>query len=187
MIFRGSVLMIGASTDAIYNRINVFKFPKQTYVAVVIRFLTGLVGIPCFFHAIKYIPMSQGSIILAVNPLISVILAYFFLSEVLHFRNIVLLIGAFLGVFITNLAKSENEHITTYEDKYFLGVILTLIALVFRSSAPVSIRQINLYLPSIFSPFYFSLGMFLNSVFTLLFLRDYLNFEYYDTRTVILF
>mmetsp|Transcript_16472 Transcript_16472/g.14379 ORF Transcript_16472/g.14379 Transcript_16472/m.14379 type:complete len:149 (-) Transcript_16472:355-801(-) len=141
MMFRGTICLIVGASEAFYKKVNVFKFPKQTYLSISLRTLTGVIGMPCYFYGLRYLPMSQATIILSINPLISAILSYFFLSEVLHMRDIICLLGAFIGIFITNTTKAENQNTENYSDKYFLGIVLCLIALCFRSTAPVTMRQ----------------------------------------------
>jgi len=142
---------------------------------------------PCFFFALKYLPMSKGAIILGIAPLIVSVVAYFLLNEVLHPREIVCLIGAFIGMFIVNATKAENKHANTYDDMYTTGVWLWFFALIFRSSAPISMRYMNKYWTHIYSPFYFSFGMFLAASIIMLFFRSWLNYEYYTISDITLF
>ena len=131
--------------------------------------------------------MSQCSVILSVNPLITLFLAYFLLSEVLHVGDILCLIGAFLGIAIVNITKAKNDSINTYEDKYMTGIYLCVFALIFRAMSPVAMRTLSTKVSSVFSPFYFSLGMFTNAAVIFLFFRDKLHFENYDNTVIFLF
>ena len=108
--------------EVLYSKTNIFKFPKQVIVPIMFRICTGAFGMPCFFFALKYLPMSKGAIILGIAPLIVSVVAYFLLNEVLHPREIVCLIGAFIGMFIVNATKAENKHANTYDDMYTTGV-----------------------------------------------------------------
>mmetsp|Transcript_9680 Transcript_9680/g.10946 ORF Transcript_9680/g.10946 Transcript_9680/m.10946 type:complete len:147 (+) Transcript_9680:29-469(+) len=142
---------------------------------------------PSFFIAIKYIPMSQANIVLSISPLITAVVAYFILSEILHIRNIIALVGAFVGVFFINISKAENKVHPMEEDKQTLGMILTFVCLTFHATVGISNRFLVKHVHTVYSPFYFSLGMFLCAFGLILFFRDNLNFEYYDRTTICLF
>mmetsp|Transcript_26229 Transcript_26229/g.23214 ORF Transcript_26229/g.23214 Transcript_26229/m.23214 type:complete len:206 (+) Transcript_26229:395-1012(+) len=141
---------------------------------------------PCFFIALKYLPTSQCHIILSTNPLLNAILAYFVLSEILRVRDIFFLIGAFIGVFIINTTKISNLNIDSYEDYSQFAIILCLISLCFRATAGVSMKQITNHVNSVYSPFYFSIGIFLNAIVLLVFFRDFLNIQFYDSQVILL-
>ncbi|CAI2374596.1 unnamed protein product [Moneuplotes crassus] len=187
ILFRGSILILFAGCDVLCRRVNVFRFPQEVYASVILRFFTGAIGMALYFYAIKFLPMSQGSVILCINPLISAVLAYLFLKEVLACRDILCLLGAFGGCVLVNISRIGEEGVSPSENHYFIGICLCFISLLFRSTTPVTVRQMSKYVHSIFSPFYFSLGMFCHAMFLLIFCRKHLHFEHYDTTTVLLF
>ncbi|CAI2376730.1 unnamed protein product [Moneuplotes crassus] len=122
-----------------------------------------------------------------MNPLITAILTYFILKETRICRDILYLIGTFGGIIVINLARIGEKGVSDSENNYLKGLLLTLVGLIFRSSAPVAIKHISKYVHSLCSPFYFSLRMFSHAVLLLIFCREYLYFEHYDLKTVLLF
>ncbi|CAI2373258.1 unnamed protein product [Moneuplotes crassus] len=187
LLFRGTILMFFATLETLYRKVNVFRVPREIYVSVIFRYLTGLVGMALYFYAIKYLPMSQSNVILSISPLITAILAYFLLSEILVGRDILCLIGAFGGAVVVNVSRIGEKGVSESENNYLKGILLIMVSIIFRSTAPVAIRQMSKYVSSIYSPFYFALGLFSHSVFLLTFCRSYLNYEYYNLKTIMLF
>ena len=131
--------------------------------------------------------MSQGNIVLSISPLLTAIFAYFLLSETLRLRNIIALVGAFVGVFFVNITKASNSTHSTEGDKHMIGMILWFTCLAFHSPVGVCNRSLAKYVHSVYSPFYFSVGMFLSAFILFFFFRSSLNFEHYDMTTIILF
>ncbi|CAI2373084.1 unnamed protein product [Moneuplotes crassus] len=184
--FRGGFLMLAGIIEAMYFGVNVTKIPRKITTTVIFRILTGAVGMPCFFIAIKYIPTSQGAIITSLNPLIGTILAFFFLSENFPKRNIIFLMSACLGVILINLTKPSSSTVSDNSSMYAIGFLLCLICLTFLSTGVVCSKRINQHVHSVYSPFYFSFGVFLNAVVTLIFFGDQLHFAEYKLRDVLL-
>ncbi|CAI2373173.1 unnamed protein product [Moneuplotes crassus] len=184
ILFRGFLSIISSGIEARYSRVNVFYIPKDIRVGVLLRFLTGMIGIPCFFIAMKYLPTSQCHITLNIYPLMNAILAYFVLSEVLHIRDIFLLFGAFIGAYAINSTESTRQGESPNKDEYKIGITLVLVALIFRSTALVAMRIISRSANSVYSPFYYALGMLTNAVTLLLFFRDHLHFQDYTIGVI---
>ncbi|CAI2373169.1 unnamed protein product [Moneuplotes crassus] len=184
--FRGGFLMFAGIIEAMYFGVNVTKIPREITISVILRTLTGAVGMPCFFIAIKYIPTSQGAIITSLNPLIGTILSFFFLAESFPKRNIIFLLSSCFGVILINLTKPSSNTISDDADMYVVGFLLCLVCLAFLSTGVVCSKHINQHVHSVYSPFYFSFGVFLNAIMTLFFCRDQLHFAEYELRDVLL-
>ncbi|CAI2373273.1 unnamed protein product [Moneuplotes crassus] len=187
LIFRGTIMMFFATLEALCKKVNVLRVPREIYISVIFRYLTGLIGMALYFYAIKYLPMSQSSVILSICPLITAVLAYFLLSEILVRRDILCLIGAFGGAVVVNVSRIGKKGVSESENNYLKGILLIMVSIIFNSTVPIATRQMAKHVPSIYSPFYFSLGLFSHSVFLLIFCRSYLNFEYYNFKTIMLF
>ncbi|CAI2366641.1 unnamed protein product [Moneuplotes crassus] len=185
VLFRGGASILVALMEVKVSNTNVLKVPRKIMIAVIFRILAGGIGVPSMFIALKYLPTSQCHIIVSINPLIGSFLAYCLLSEAIHFRNAVFLLGAFCGCLVLATNKTDIEG-SDNNDNFTLGVMLSLVALVFRSPSVVSMRHIAKNVNSTYSPFYFSVGLLINSVIFLMFFRDNFGFEYYNLEIMLL-
>lgn len=85
------------------------KYEKKDYKldlkGVMIMLLLGIIGMAgyhiLFFTALKYTSASKASMIAATNPLITTILAFFFLGEKLGLKRLIAIGIAFTGVILT--------------------------------------------------------------------------------------
>lgn len=76
--------------------------PKKYRTLIVIRTITGFIGIGGLFNAVKYMPISQANCIYFTSPMFLAVMAYFALNEKLSVYDIVSLISAFIGVILIN-------------------------------------------------------------------------------------
>ncbi|CAI2373597.1 unnamed protein product [Moneuplotes crassus] len=184
ILFRAFLSIISSGIEARYSKVNVFYVPEGIRICVIVRFISGIIGFPCFFIAMKYLPTSQCHITVSIYPLLNAIFAYLFLKEILHIRDICLLFGAFVGAYIINSTESTREGEGFSEEVYKFGIMLLIVALIFRSTGLVTMRIISKSANSVYSLFYYALGMLTNAVTLLLFFRDHLNFQHYTIGVI---
>lgn len=141
---------------------------------------------PLFYIAIKYLPPSQAAVSQSIHPLIGMIYAYIFLGERFPKKNIAFLICAWGGVLLINFTKVTNDEDEVDSDNVKYGILCSIISLIFIATMVVCAKQITNHADPIFSPFYFSFGMFLAAVILILFQRDRLHFEHYRRKDVFL-
>ncbi len=70
---------------------------KKSGGALLLRAIMGTVGIFCNFYAIDHLPISDASMLNKMSPFFSVLLAWLLLKEQIHWKQVCIILGAFLG------------------------------------------------------------------------------------------
>jgi drug/metabolite transporter (DMT)-like permease len=79
-----------------------WKLKGKDWLPVIITGIVGMVGYHIFFFtALKYTEASNASILAATNPIVTAVLASYFIDEKLGIKRIMILILALVGVVLT--------------------------------------------------------------------------------------
>ena len=74
------------------------------------RIFIELVCKYAYFIGLKYIPISKVTIIININPLLMLPIAYLVLGETITKLQIIALIGAFMGIILVSYNKNEGQN-----------------------------------------------------------------------------
>lgn len=103
-----------------------WKLDKKEYPLVLTLGLVGMTGYHLlFFKALEFTTASNASVINAFNPIITSILSIIILKESLSFKQIFLVILAFIGVFLTITEWNVLKVLSTGMNK---GDLIMLVA-----------------------------------------------------------
>jgi drug/metabolite transporter (DMT)-like permease len=177
MLPRGMALLVTSVIDMAIFRVNVLNVSRRGAKLLVIRSSIGAIGMPCYFIALKYLPMSKASIIVNFAPLLVPVLAYFILKEKIGIMDILALVWGFSGWVLINITKAKNAHNKTYDDMYIIGILLWVIALIARSFVPVTLRLMSTQLNPICTTTFFSVGVSISGIVWLWIFPQYFNFS----------
>ena len=119
LLVRSFAMNTMAITNVVYQKVDIFDIKPQYRFLLFLRCLIGAIGMPCFFIGLKYVPSSKAAMITNIHPLIVAILSFFVLRETIHKSTIVALVGAFCGVTLFSINKTQSFKTS---DHYMLGL-----------------------------------------------------------------
>jgi drug/metabolite transporter (DMT)-like permease len=92
-------VLIGAAILLVWRR--PLQIPKKAWKVII---LMGLLSVPAynlaFFHGMKTVPSGTASLIIALNPVFTAVLARIFLGEAFGYRKVFGLLLALVGLFV---------------------------------------------------------------------------------------
>lgn len=137
-----------------YAGVDMSIFSLQPKVALILgaRLFTGMMLNITITNGLMYVPVSKGVLIFCLNPLFCAIVAAIFLKENITFISIGSTIGAFCGIYLLTLNKSDEVKEDSHE---LLGYTLVLGSAWCYGLLFVFLRALNLYnLHILISPLY---------------------------------
>ncbi|CAI2373766.1 unnamed protein product [Moneuplotes crassus] len=152
LLVRSIIHVSISSMQILYAKVNIFDVKKELRLVLILRSTIGVCGMPCYFIAIKYIPLSLGTLIFNINPLIVGILSYLILKENITWLKVIALVGAFTGIFILTFHKDEDYQAGQF---YMLGLILVGINCCTAAANSLTLRALNKQIHYLLSPFWF--------------------------------
>ena len=188
MLPRSAALLFMSFCDVSISRVNVFNVSLAGLKLLIARATIAAFGMPWYFIALKYLPMSQASIIVNLAPLLVPILAYFVLRERIDIVDIIALFFGFGGWVLINLTKANSsDESVTYDGMYLIGIWLWMVGLAARTLVPVTLRLLSVHLHPIWAPVYFSFGVTCFSLACLLITPTSFHFQYWTKIDIGLF
>ncbi|CAI2372250.1 unnamed protein product [Moneuplotes crassus] len=184
ILCRSLTLIICSLIQVMSTRVNVLDVKKGYRALLAIRCIIGAIGMPCFFIAMKYIPLSLSTLIFNIHPLFVGILAYFILNENLTKLKILAVCGALVGVYLLTLHKSGHDQQSKH---YTLGICLVSITCVCASIVSIMLRVLNKEIHFAMSPFWFSATTLVMSLSLLCVYPAAYNFAHYTYSEISLF
>ena len=136
---------------------------KEGKIWLFLRWLFGAIYFPCFYVSLKFLPSSKATMISNIHPLIGTIAAYFLLKESLNRFDIIAAFGAWGGVLVMNISKTDSNKVDTSTELVTLGIILWWITTFLGAGVTLTIRQMNKHLHYIMNPSWFAITLFLMS------------------------
>ena len=137
-----------------------------------------------FYSSLKFLPSSKATLISSLHPLLVSICGYFFLKESLTKVDVIAVFGAFFGVLIMNLNKTDSTKIETSEYLTSLGIILCSITVFLGVGVTLTIRLMNKHLHYLMNPAYFAFTLMFMALCLLVAYPSIYNFEYYTVADV---
>jgi len=120
----------------------------------VFRCLLGCAAMFASFASLKFLPLSHASVIGYLAPILAVVLAAFFLNEVVSGARWFGVLFGFLGVLCLIL---PNANTASLDDTYLIGVGLALTMAILTAGAKLQIRSLALTENAGAIAFYFAL------------------------------
>ena len=184
LLFANSVLLVPIySYLAIKRKVSVFNLAtKSNTLLLTLRVLFGVSGTLLLFYSFKYASIGEAILVYNINPLIVIILGGCILCESVRVIEIILVVGAFVGVFMIS-------HVTKIEgDARIMGIYIALCAAFTDGCSFVFMRKLNEKekIHWLISPFYLSSGYFVYSVFSYIMFSGTLNIFKYTTLDIFL-
>ena len=94
--FRNFVAAIAALVIVLRNR-NSITIGKEALPLLILRSVTGTVGILCNFYAVDHLILSDATMLNKMSPFFTLIFSMIFLKEKLPFKTLMIVLGAFIG------------------------------------------------------------------------------------------
>lgn len=94
--FRNFVAAIAALIIVLRNR-NSIAIGKEALPMLILRSVTGTVGILCNFYAVDHLILSDATMLNKMSPFFTLIFSMIFLKEKLPFKTLMIVLGAFIG------------------------------------------------------------------------------------------
>jgi len=89
------------------RKVNVFKIVSGTnLVILILRVLLGVTGTLLLYYSFKYASIGEVILVYNINPLIVILLGACILCEPLKLIDLILVLGAFAGVFMISHVNS---------------------------------------------------------------------------------
>lgn len=139
---------------------------KEDIPMIIIMGIIGMVGYHVlFFEALDYTSVGNASIIAAANPIITMLLASFFLDEALSLKRLAVFLVAFIGVLLT-LTSWDLTVIKTLD--FNKGELIMLCATSCWAVYSIMVRKmVKKYTPLVLTTYCFLICMVVMFPFTL--------------------
>ncbi len=108
--FRNLIAMIIAAGILIKNKQG-FSYQKKDLPLLILRASFGTIGILANFYAVDYLLLADASILQKMNPFFVIIFSYFILKEKITIKQILLIIGAFVGAMFVVKPSFQNAEL----------------------------------------------------------------------------
>lgn len=95
-MFRNLIAMIFAAIILLKSK-DKFKFKKENFKYLIIRSVTGTLGILCNFYAVDHLILSDASMLSKLSPFFAIIFSFFFLKEKTNMFQAIAVLIAFIG------------------------------------------------------------------------------------------
>lgn len=187
MLVRSTTLVFVSLSQAWYLGVNILDVKKEGRKWLFIRCLLGAIGMPSFYIGLKFLPASKAQLISTLHPLLVTVVGYYFLKEKLGRYDIIAVIGAFSGVVVMNVHKTNSSYIDTSDGLLWVGIFLCSLTTMFGVGVTISIRLMNQHIHYMLNSSYFAYTLFLLSMMLLLFAPDFYHFSHYRWQDVLLF
>lgn len=108
--FRNLIAMIIAAGILIKNKQG-FSYQKKDLPLLILRASFGTIGILANFYAVDYLLLADASILQKIYPFFVIIFSYFILKEKITIKQILLIIGAFVGAMFVVKPSFQNAEL----------------------------------------------------------------------------
>lgn len=108
--FRNLIAMLVALFILIKNKEG-FHYNKKDIPFLLLRSLLGTVGILANFYAVDHLLLADASILQKMNPFFVIIFSYFVLKEKISYKQIILIIIAFIGALFVVKPSFDNVNL----------------------------------------------------------------------------
>ena len=122
-----------------------------------------------------------------IHPLLATVAAFILLKESLNRYDIIAVFGAWGGVFLMNISKTDSDKINISSELVTLGVILCCITTFLGAGITLTIRLMNKHIHYIMNPSWFAITLFVMSFLLVIFYPDIYNFNYYTPIDIMWF
>lgn len=154
VLFRSAVALVPLVGFLLWTK----EFPSGLYTkrpfGHVFRCLLGCSALFASFASLRYLPLAHASIIGYLAPVLAVVLAQFFLGEMVNKVRWLALVCGIAGVMVLTIPKLTAA---TVDDSYLIGVALATMMALFTSGAKIQIRSLALTENAGAIAFYFAL------------------------------
>ena len=183
-MFANSALLVPVySYLAVKKKVNVFNLVSSSnFFLLTLWVLFGVSGTLLLFYSFKYASIGEAILVYNINPLIVILLGGIILCERIWIFEFLLVIGAFIGVFLIS-------HVTKIEgDVRIMGIYIALAAAFTDGCSFVFMRKLNEKekIHWLISPFYLSSGYFVYSICSYIMFSGTLNIFKYTTMDIFL-
>ena len=179
-------MIIGSIIPIIWNKESI-KIRKENRISIGIALFFAFTSMLANFIGLKYLPTTKASLIMNLYPIVFNILGAIFLKEIVKLNEVMWMIGAFIGVIIMLINKSEGSNI---EVSYYIQILSSLLVFycwVSCSAIGLYIRVFTQTNSPLLYPFYYAVTLSSFSVLFFLVYPSLYNVEYYTLRDVVLF
>ncbi|CAI2376172.1 unnamed protein product [Moneuplotes crassus] len=174
-----TLFLVRGSVFFLFNCCVIFTIAKEARWLLAARSIICSVVVIAFFYAISLIVATKATLILNLQPIFIIGMAIVFLGEKLICVDISSMMGAFAGVIMISF-KEDKENLETSYIMQIIGIFICLAESVANALNVVLTKQMNKYLHFIFSPFYFSMALVIESAFMILIFPEFNNFGDYS-------
>jgi drug/metabolite transporter (DMT)-like permease len=120
---RASVFFIGNSVIVWFLNVKIFTIPKQARLLLFLRSFVGATFVIGFFFAVTLIVATKATLLYNLQPIFITILAVTFLGEKVYYPDMILLVGAFIGVAMIS-SKEDTDNVTVSYRMQIIGILL---------------------------------------------------------------
>ncbi|KAI8903292.1 hypothetical protein EDD86DRAFT_215029 [Gorgonomyces haynaldii] len=136
--FFGTVITVGLM---VWQRLPEPFGEKSIRKWLYFRAVTGFMSVGCSFFAMSYLTVAENTVIQFLSPVLSGLIAYYYLNEPWGMVDILAGLGAFGGVSL--IARPWEGDTQTQDDGRLFGMILSLLAAFFAAVTVVAIRKMG--------------------------------------------
>lgn len=108
--FRNLIAMIVAAIILIKNKEG-FSYKKNDLPFLILRSIFGTLGILANFYAVDHLLLADASILQKMNPFFVIIFSYFILKEKISFKQVIMIIIAFIGALFVVKPSFDNANL----------------------------------------------------------------------------
>ena len=178
-------MIIGAIFPIVWNKVSIIIKKEHLLSFFAIQML-ALISMNTHYIALKYLPVVKVTLLFNLLPIFSTIFGVVFLLEKVHKNEIACMIGAFVGVAIMVLNKTDSG----IETSFTMQLVSALLVIFSWASCALIILYIKIFNKTnspLLYPFYYAVTLFSFGVgFYLIYPSSY-NPDWYSFTIVGLF
>ena len=187
VLIRSPVMLMIGTAQLLHAKVNPLDIRKDCRVLLLVRTITGGIGIPITFIGLRYLPSSKATLIINTHPLLVSIIGYYVLKEVLKKVDVVSFIGSFVGIILFAVNNTKSEIDVSSDQEYFYGLVMVIFSMIGATIVAICLRVINQHIHPALSPFYLSAITGAEMLILLAINSSFFHLEHYTAQDICLF
>ena len=125
MLIRSGAMIISASIPVVLNKISL-EVKSEKRISLALYMIFNLTAMLAYYFGLKYLPAFKATLLFNLYPIFLSIMGIVLLRELIQIKEIIWIIGAFIGVVIMVMNKSDGSKI---ESSFGMQIVSSLLVI----------------------------------------------------------